>query len=148
MEAADAAHYLKFRAKWGQSTFFFRQISKIYSDSVITRNAGRRRREVPIGCLSVRSRLRKLAPVWNLDRWARRITGSDRSKHQYRKRLLPSTPDIAALIPLFGIGNRRLIYMTNEVLLVFLNTPLVPVFRQLRRELVPSSGVFRFESIA
>jgi hypothetical protein len=77
-----------------------------------------------------------------------RITGSDRSKHQNRKRLLPSNPDIAALIPLFDTGNRRLMYMTNEVLLVFLNTPLAPVFRQLRRELVPSSGVFLFESIA
>jgi len=77
-----------------------------------------------------------------------RITGSDRSKHQYRKRILPSNPDIAALNPLFGTGNRRLIYTTNEVLLVFLNAPLVAVFRQLRCELVRSSGVFRFESIA
>jgi len=89
----------------------------------------------------------RLASASKLYREAR-ITGSDRSKHQYRKRLLPSNPDIAALIPLFGTGNRRLMYMTNEVLLVFLNTPLVPVFRQFRRELAPSSGVFRFESIA
>jgi hypothetical protein len=76
------------------------------------------------------------------------ITGSDRSKHQYRKRLLPSNPDIVALIPLFGTGNRRLIYMTNEVRLVFLNTPFGTRFRQLRCELVLSSGVFLFESTA
>ena len=77
-----------------------------------------------------------------------RITGSDRSKHQYLKRLLPSNPDISALIPLFGTGNRRLIYMPNEVCLVFLNTAFAPIFRQLRRELTPFPGVIRFESIA